>query len=49
MFGNSYSYFQHVISGLQTNEGKYLCIGVVEDIQKAIEFFNDIRPEDYFE
>lgn len=49
MFDNSYSYFQHVISGLQTNERRYLCIGVAENISKAMEVFNDICLDDYYD
>lgn len=48
IFGNSYSYFQHCIMGLQKDEKSCNCIGVCEDIDECNKYFSDFTIEDLY-
>ena len=48
IFGNSYSYFQHCIMGMQKDENSCNCIGVCEDIDECSKYFPDFTIEDLY-
>lgn len=48
VFGNSYSYFQHCIRGLQKNDKSCACIGVCTDVDECLKYFPDFEINDLF-
>lgn len=47
--GGNYAYFQHALSGLQKGCGNPKCVGIVNDIEEAMEHFPDFKIEDMYE
>lgn len=48
VYGNSYSYFQHCIRGLQKDEEHCACIGVCENLDECMKYFPDFDIDDLF-
>ena len=48
LFNKNFTYFQHCIYGLQhNNNGKPLCIGVINNVSEGQRFFEDLTLEDF--
>ncbi|SHO53580.1 hypothetical protein [Anaerocolumna xylanovorans] len=49
MFNKNYAYFQHCIYGIQhTDDGRPLCIGVVDNISEAEKYFEGFTVDDLY-
>jgi hypothetical protein len=46
LFPNNYNYFQHSLAGLQRNEERPLCVGMVLDHNELHKFYPEFKKED---